>query len=85
MEINFTQKAEEDFRYWKKTNNVIILKKVRKLLESILESPYEGIGKPEALKHTLTGAWSRRIDKEHRLVYELIDDEIFVISIRGHY
>lgn len=58
---------------------------MRKLLESILESPYEGIGKPEALKHTLTGAWSCRIDKEHRLVYELIDDEIFVISIKGHY
>ena len=55
MEIIFTHRAEEDFHYWKKTNNVIILKKLRRLLESIRISPYEGIGKPEALKYELAG------------------------------
>jgi toxin YoeB len=85
MEIEYTLQAKEDLAYWKKINNAIILKKIRKLLEVIIETPFEGIGKPEPLKHALTGCWSRRIDKEHRLVYEVTDELITVLSMKGHY
>jgi toxin YoeB len=85
MEINYTLQAREDLTYWKKINNVIALKKIRRLIEAILEQPYEGIGKPEPLKHNLAGCWSRRIDKEHRLVYIVNDNLITVLSMKGHY
>lgn len=61
MEIEFTIQAEQDLNYWKRTNNISVLKKIRVLLENILETPFSGIGKPEALKHELSGKWSRRI------------------------
>jgi len=85
MEINYTLQAKEDLEYWKKVNNVIILKKIRKLLEVMLEAPFEGVGKPEPLKYNLSSCWSRRIDKEHRLVYEVSDEVITVLSMKGHY
>jgi toxin YoeB len=86
MEIEYTLKAKADLAYWKKINNIIVLKKIRKLIESILETPFIGIGKPEQLKHELTGCWSRRIDKKHRVVYELVEEEkILIYSLRGHY
>lgn len=85
MEIEYTLQAKEDLDFWKKSNNVAILKKIRKLIESILQSPYEGIGKPEALKYNLTGCWSRRINKEHRIIYEVLNDKIIVHSLKGHY
>ena len=85
MEIVYTLQAKEDLTYWKKINKIIILKKIRKLLEAIIETPFEGIGKPEPLKHNLAGCWSRRIDKEHRLVYEVDEEFITVLSMRGHY
>ena len=69
----------------KKTGQIKILKKIRELLESLLKDPYKGIGKPEALKYSLSGTWSRRINKEHRLVYEVIELKIFILSLRGHY
>lgn len=85
MEIVYTLQAKEDLTYWKKINKIIILKKIRKLLEAIIETPFERIGKPEPLKHNLVGCWSRRIDKEHRLVYEVDEEFITVLSMRGHY
>lgn len=85
MEIEYTLQAEEDLAFWKKANNVAVLKKIRKLIEGILQSPYEGIGKPEALKYNLSGCWSRRINKEHRIVYEIFDDKIIIHSLKGHY
>ena len=85
MEIEYTLQAKEDLAYWKKINNIIVLKKIRKLLEAVLENPFEGIEKPEPLKHNLSGCWSRRIDKEHRLVYEVTDELITVLSMKGHY
>jgi len=85
MEIEYTLQAKEDLDFWKKSNNVAILKKIRKLVEAITQSPYEGIGKPEPLKYNLTGCWSRRINKEHRIVYEVFDDKIIVHSLKGHY
>ncbi|MEL6358412.1 MAG: Txe/YoeB family addiction module toxin [Bacteroidota bacterium] len=54
-------------------------------MESIQKTPFEGIGKPGPLKYALTGCWSRRITKEHRLVYEVSDSTVFILSARGHY
>ena len=81
MEVEFTLKAQEDLAFWKKTNNVANLKKIRKLIESIIETPFEGI----ALKHNLASTWSRRIDREHRLVYVISKQLITVLSLKGHY
>lgn len=85
MEIRYSIEAQEDLAHWKKTNNVAVLKKIRALLESIAENPHEGIGKPELLRHNLSGCWSRRINREHRIVYEVIDDMIHVLSLKDHY
>ena len=68
MEVIFSPKAPDDLTYWKKSGNKIIRQKISLLIEAIQENPYEGIGKPEPLKHNLSGAWSRRINHEHRLV-----------------
>jgi toxin YoeB len=85
MEIEYTLQASEDLAFWKKSNNVAVLKKIRKLLESISETPYEGIGKPEPLKYGLSGCWSRRINQEHRIIYEVLADKVMVLSMKGHY
>ena len=85
MEIEYTLQAKEDLDYWKKSNNIPVLKKIRKLIEAIIQNPSQGIGKPEALKYDLSGCWSRRINKEHRIVYEVFDDKIIVHSLKGHY
>jgi toxin YoeB len=89
MEIIFSPRAVEDLKYWKKSGNKAIQKKIEKLLEAILQNPYEGIGKPEPLKHNLSGVWSRRITQEHRLVYEINErNEIIILnilSLKGHY
>lgn len=85
MEITYSSQAIEDLKYWKKSGNKIVQKKIQQLITSIEESPLEGIGKPEALKHHLSGLWSRRIDKEHRLIYEVIGDGVVIISMRYHY
>ncbi len=85
MEVEYTPKALEDLMYWKKINNTIVLKKIRKLIENILETPFEGIGKPEPLKYSLSGSWSRRITQEHRLVYEVEDNLVTILAMKGHY
>lgn len=85
MEVSYTFQAREDLSYWKKTNNQVVLKKIRQLIEAIVENPFDGIGKPEPLKHNLSGTWSRRINREHRLVYELKEDNLIILSLKGHY
>lgn len=85
MEIEFTPKALSQLDYWKHTGNEAILRRIRALLESIAYSPFSGIGKPEALKHQLSGFWSRRINDEHRLVYTIKDDKVIVVQCRFHY
>lgn len=72
--LKYSDKAKEDLHYWKKTNNVANLKRIRKLLESVLETPFTGIGKPEPLKYDMVGSWSRRINTVDRLVYDLQDN-----------
>jgi len=89
MEIIFTPQATEDLNYWKRTGNKAIQKKIEQLIIAIQENPFEGIGKPEPLKHDLSGSWSRRINREHRIVYQIFDQNIIVIleiqSLKGHY
>jgi toxin YoeB len=85
MEIILLDDAQNDLDYWKKSGKINILKKIRSLLESIEETPFEGIGKPEGLKHNLTGLWSRRIDRGNRLIYEVTSDVIYIHSMKGHY
>lgn len=82
--ILFEKVAFEDIAYWIKTD-IRMMKKIIQLLENILQTPYEGLGKPEALKHQLQGHWSRRIDSEQRLVYRIEETAIIVVSCRYHY
>jgi len=87
MEIKLLEDADDDLAFWIKSGNKPVQKKINELLLSIKETPYCGVGKPEALKHQLSGLWSRKINKEHRLVYE-IDEEanlILIHSLKGHY
>lgn len=84
MILTFTENAWEDYLYWQKTNKAII-KKINSLLKEIQRTPFEGAGKPESLKYDLAGFWSRRIDKEHRLVYQINDNQILIYACRFHY
>lgn len=87
MEINFTNTSKTHLLYWKKSGNLKIQKKITLLILAIQESYFTGIGKPEPLKHNLSGLWSRRINKEHRLVYEIneTNNKIIIHSLKGHY
>ncbi|MFN5416558.1 MAG: Txe/YoeB family addiction module toxin [Flavobacteriia bacterium] len=83
--FDLTTKAKNDIEFFKKSGNTQILSKVFELINSIVQTPYSGIGKPEALKHQFSGLWSRRINKEHRLIYEVLENEILIHSLKGHY
>ena len=85
MEIKFLPQADIDLTYWKKTGNKAILKKIAQLTKAILDNPYTGIGKPEALKYNLAPKWSRRITQEHRYVYLITNNTLFIYSLKGHY
>lgn len=84
MVLTFTEIAWEDYCYWQKTDKKMV-KKVNELIKVIKRTPFEGIGKPEPLKYDLTGYWSRRIDLEHRLIYQLRDNELIIFACRYHY
>jgi toxin YoeB len=85
MEVAYTQKAMEDISFWKNTGNKKVMTKISALVENIKLTPFEGLGKPEPLKHSLSGTWSRRINLEHRLVYEVNELHISIRSAKGHY
>jgi toxin YoeB len=85
MEIVYLPKAMEDLNYWVNSGNKSILKKIARLTEAIIEDPFNGIGKPEALKYSLTGKWSRRITGEHRYIYFVEGNVLKVYSLRDHY
>ena len=84
MKLIFSENAWEDYLYWQKTDKKI-LKRINLLIQDIKRSPFEGIGKPEPLKYDLSGYWSRRIDDEHRIVYKVQNDAIFLSQLRYHY
>ena len=84
MKIQFSENAWEDYLYWQKTDKAIV-KRVNGLIHDIQRSPFDGIGKPESLKHTLSGFWSRRINDEHRLVYSVEGNILRIAQARYHY
>ena len=84
MKIVFSKNAWEDYISWQKDDKKIT-KKINALIKEIMRTPFEGSGKPEPLKFDLAGFWSRRIDREHRLVYQAENNEIRIYSCRYHY
>lgn len=84
MKLIFATKAWEDYQYWQKTDKKV-LKRINTLIKDIKREPFEGIGKPEPLKHALSGYWSRRINDEHRIVYKIYQDSLLVAQVRYHY
>ena len=82
--ITFTDKGWADFLEWSK-NDRKIFNKISRLIEEASKTPFSGTGKPEPLKHNLTGYWSRRITNEHRLVYSVNNTEIKIVSCKYHY
>jgi toxin YoeB len=85
MEVVYKDKAIEDIKFWKKSGQKNIQLRITKLIEDIQLHPQTGLGNPEQLKYELSGLWSRKIDKESRLIYEISENNLHVISMRGHY
>ncbi len=84
MKIMFSKNSWEDYIFWQ-TNDKKMLRKINELIKDIQKTPFEGKGKPEPLKYDLSGFWSRRIDREHRLVYQVEEKKILIYSCRYHY
>ncbi len=84
MKLIFAERAWDDYLFWQKTDKKS-LERVNTLIKEITRAPFEGIGKPEPLKHALTGYWSRRINDEHRIVYKIADGSLFIAQLRHHY
>lgn len=84
MRIVFSKNAWEDYTSWLQLDKKM-LKKINGLIKDIQRNPHSGLGKPEPLKYDLAGYWSRRIDQEHRLVYQVNDNDIRIISCKYYY
>jgi toxin YoeB len=84
MKYLYVDESWEDYLYWQKTDKKI-LEKINTLLKDISRTPYSGLGKPEQLKHKYSGYWSRRIDDQHRLIYQIKDDSVIIVKCRFHY
>ncbi len=84
MRIVFTPSGWDDYAFWA-TSDRTITKRIKRLLDDVVRDPFDGIGKPERLRHALSGCWSRRITEEHRLVHLVDGDDIVVLQARYHY
>jgi toxin YoeB len=84
MKLIFSEHAWDDYMYWQKTDKKIT-KRINMIIKDIQRNKYEGIGKPEPLKHNLSDYWSRRIDRVHRIVYKIENDSILIAQLRYHY
>ncbi len=84
MKLIFSEHAWNDYLHWQKTDRKI-QKRINRLIKEVQRSPFEGIGKPEPLKHALSGYWSRRINDEHRFVYKVSNDSVLIAQLRYHY
>jgi len=84
MKVELSQNAIDDLLAFKSGNQNLVIK-VMELIKDILRSPFDGLGKPEPLKHEYQGCWSRRISDEHRLIYQMEENKIIVLSCKGHY
>jgi len=84
VKLIFSEHAWDDYLFWQKTDKKI-LKRINLLIKDVQRSSFEGIGKPEPLRHALSGYWSRRINDEHRFVYKISNDSMFIAQLRYHY
>lgn len=84
MILSWAEGAWEDYLYWQRVDNKTV-KRINQLLKSIVLEPFEGLGDPEPLKHHWSGYWSRRIDREHRLVYKVTESSVQIAQCRYHY
>ena len=84
MKLTFSEQAWEDYLYWQ-SHDRRTLQRINALLKEIMRTPFSGTGKPEPLRHALSGYWSRRIDGEHRLVYRVTPTAIEIVQCRYHY
>ena len=84
MNLIFSDQAWEDYLHWQRTDQKLV-KRIHELIKDIRRSPFEGIGKPEPLRHALNGYWSRRITDEHRLIYKVQESGILLAQLRYHY
>ena len=84
MKLIFAEKAWEDYLYWQKTDKKMV-NRIHALIKDIQREAFKGIGKPEPLKHALSGYWSRRINDEHRIVYKIVDGAMLIAQLRYHY
>ncbi len=84
MRLVFTANGWEDYRHWLSADRATV-KRINRLIDDVLRDPFEGIGKPEPLRHAFAGSWSRRISEEHRLVYLVDGDDIVILQARYHY
>lgn len=84
MDVMFLDDAWQDYLYWQKVDKKI-LKRINQLIKDTQRNPFEGVGKPEPLKFDMSGLWSRRINQEHRLIYQVKDDCIVIVQCRYHY
>ncbi len=84
MKLIFSENALEDYLYWQKTDKKT-LNRINKLIKETKRDPFEGVGKPEPLKHSLTGYWSRRINEEERMIYKVMDGALLIAQLRYHY
>ena len=84
MKLIWSDKSWEEYLSWQSTDKKV-LKKINSLIKDIKREPFEGIGKPEPLKYELQGCWSRRVTDEHRLVYEVENDALYIVSCKYHY
>ena len=84
MRLIFAELAWQDYCYWQ-VQDKQTLKRINQLIQEIQREPFAGIGKPEPLKHALSGYWSRRINDEHRIVYKVEADNLLIAQLRHHY
>ena len=84
MKLIFAELAWKDYLYWQ-TQDKQMLQRINKLIQEVQREPFAGIGKPEPLKHALSGFWSRRINDEHRIVYKIDNDSLLIAQLRYHY
>lgn len=83
MKLIFAEQAWDDYLHWQATDKTL-LKRINRLIEETRRSPFSGTGKPEPLKHALSGYWSRRINEEHRMVYKATEDALLIAQLRYH-
>lgn len=84
MKLIFSDEAWEDYLFWQKQDRRMV-ERINKLVKETMREPFSGVGKPEPLKHAFSGYWSRRLTDEHRMIYKMADDALWIVQLRYHY